>query len=401
MHLTWNTGDPVIQLNFPNPLNVSVQVGDIAYFSNPTEVGQAQEWAATTTPHLANPQSGIIMIGEIIQIIPWNGIVSSIICNMPQDLFNQYFEQIIAGGCITTPDPYTGNKTLMAPTYDVDAGLGPALQADGSPNGNQNAWFQWATSCTSSNTSGHIKPHHIRFNYNSVHGHPDCSYPALGAINDNSTYLQKLPHWSPPLKFFFEPGNEHLRFDDYMYINHAKQANGILHEPHLMYTSYYTVGNTPGWAAAWPGDGPQTGNFPYANLKFYTQHEIIAAAINDFTVDNGFWTTATFGNGDSNFIQAPYHGMTWEEWMFHQTVIIPYGSSSGWHSPLLWGWVEEEAAITSTTTCTQGSFIMFSKDNKVNMSDMLGYYASVELRNSSTTEAELFNVGTTFFESSK
>ena len=39
MHLTWVTGDPVIQLNFPNPLNTSVQVGDVAYFSNPTAVG--------------------------------------------------------------------------------------------------------------------------------------------------------------------------------------------------------------------------------------------------------------------------------------------------------------------------------------------------------------------------
>jgi hypothetical protein len=50
---------------------------------------------------------------------------------------------------------------------------------------------------------------------------------------------------------------------------------------------------------------------------------------------------------------------------------------------------------------TQGSFIMFSKDNKANISDVLGYYASVELRNNSKTEAELFNVGATFFESSK
>ena len=87
MHLTWQAGDPVVQLNFPNPLNVSVQVGDVAYFSNPTPVGQAQPWTATTTPHLSNPQSGIIMIGEIIQIIPWNGTVSSIICNMPQILY--------------------------------------------------------------------------------------------------------------------------------------------------------------------------------------------------------------------------------------------------------------------------------------------------------------------------
>ena len=101
MHLTWQAGDPVVQLNFPNPLNVSVQVGDVAYFSNPTPVGQAQPWTATTTPHLSNPQSGIIMIGEIIQIIPWNGTVSSIICNMPQALFNQYSADSKSLGILT------------------------------------------------------------------------------------------------------------------------------------------------------------------------------------------------------------------------------------------------------------------------------------------------------------
>ena len=90
---------PIIQLNFPNPLNVSVQVGDVAYFSNPTEVGQPQEWTATTTPHLSNPQGGIIKIGEIVEIILWDGTTSAIRCDMPQALFNQYFSQIVAGEC--------------------------------------------------------------------------------------------------------------------------------------------------------------------------------------------------------------------------------------------------------------------------------------------------------------
>ena len=54
-----------------------------------------------------------------------------------------------------------------------------------------------------------------------------------------------------------------------------------------------------------------------------------------------------------------------------------------------------------TTNCEDPSFIMFSKDNKANMSSLLGYYASVEFRNNSTDKAELFNVGTVFTESSK
>ena len=47
------------------------------------------------------------------------------------------------------------------------------------------------------------------------------------------------------------------------------------------------------------------------------------------------------------------------------------------------------------------SFIMFSKDNKANMANMLGYYASVEYRNNSTDKAELFATGVEVHESSK
>lgn len=48
-----------------------------------------------------------------------------------------------------------------------------------------------------------------------------------------------------------------------------------------------------------------------------------------------------------------------------------------------------------------GSFILFSKDNKVNLSSLLGYYAELKIVNASTEEAELFSVGVDTFESSK
>ena len=47
------------------------------------------------------------------------------------------------------------------------------------------------------------------------------------------------------------------------------------------------------------------------------------------------------------------------------------------------------------------SFILFSKDNKANLSSILGYFAEVKMINNSTTEAELFSVGVDMFESSK
>ena len=48
-----------------------------------------------------------------------------------------------------------------------------------------------------------------------------------------------------------------------------------------------------------------------------------------------------------------------------------------------------------------GVFIMFSKDNKVNLSSILGYYAEIKFNNDSIDKAELFSVGCDVFESSK
>lgn len=49
----------------------------------------------------------------------------------------------------------------------------------------------------------------------------------------------------------------------------------------------------------------------------------------------------------------------------------------------------------------KGDFILFSKDNKVNMTSLLGYYAKVKMRNNSKKEAEIFRVNADYFESSK
>ena len=46
-------------------------------------------------------------------------------------------------------------------------------------------------------------------------------------------------------------------------------------------------------------------------------------------------------------------------------------------------------------------FIMFSKDNKANLSSLLGYYAEIQFVNNSSTKAELFSVGADVFISSK
>ena len=48
-----------------------------------------------------------------------------------------------------------------------------------------------------------------------------------------------------------------------------------------------------------------------------------------------------------------------------------------------------------------GDFILFSKDNKANMTSLLGYYAETTIRNNSTERSELFQVSADYFESSK
>lgn len=121
---------PLVQLDFPNPLNTSVQIGDTAYFSNPIDYGttgnplSGNQWASTTTPHLTSDQSDIIKIGVITAITPWNGTVNSIICDMPQALFNQYFSSIIAGACVQVP---SGNPITSGNCSNFDTSYSPTV----------------------------------------------------------------------------------------------------------------------------------------------------------------------------------------------------------------------------------------------------------------------------------
>ena len=56
---------------------------------------------------------------------------------------------------------------------------------------------------------------------------------------------------------------------------------------------------------------------------------------------------------------------------------------------------------TSTAIPTTSDFIFFSKDNKVNLTSLLGYYASVKFKNGSTAKAEMFSAACEINESSK
>ena len=55
----------------------------------------------------------------------------------------------------------------------------------------------------------------------------------------------------------------------------------------------------------------------------------------------------------------------------------------------------------NTVLPSTNDFIFFAKDNRANMTSLLGYYNEVEMTNNSTSKAELYAVGTEIVESSK
>jgi hypothetical protein len=56
---------------------------------------------------------------------------------------------------------------------------------------------------------------------------------------------------------------------------------------------------------------------------------------------------------------------------------------------------------SNTVLPASNDFLFFSKDNRANMTSLLGYYAEVEVQNNSTSKAEIFAMGSEIFESSK
>ena len=57
--------------------------------------------------------------------------------------------------------------------------------------------------------------------------------------------------------------------------------------------------------------------------------------------------------------------------------------------------------INNVTPPTTSSFILFSKDNTVNCSSLVGYYGSAKFKNNSKEKAELFSAACEINESSK
>ena len=88
-----------LQLDFQHDINVSVQIGDLVYWVPTVPVGVANSnplnptngpWESTTTPHDTAPRENIILIGPVIQFIPWDGTIASIIADYSDSLAEIY-----------------------------------------------------------------------------------------------------------------------------------------------------------------------------------------------------------------------------------------------------------------------------------------------------------------------
>ena len=81
-------------------------------------------------------------------------------------------------------------------------------------------------------------------------------------------------------------------------------------------------------------------------------------------------------------------------------ISIGYPISSITNNPNVLG-IEFPNAATNINVPPSDAFIMFGKDNTINVSSLSGYFAEVEFRNNSNKKIELFAVGSDISPSSK
>ena len=98
--------------------------------------------------------------------------------------------------------------------------------------------------------------------------------------------------------------------------------------------------------------------------------------------------TSTSSAPGSNILQATTSGVT----KFGPITDIRPGSSPE---------IDVVYDINLVSPPTGGEYIMFEKDKKVNSSSLIGYYANVELENTSDKPIEMFSIGSEVSENSK
>ena len=418
---------PIVELRFPNVLQTSVQIGDYAYFSNPIAVGPEREYprgepgvpaGKTHTPHMTNTQSEIIMIGEIVDIGQWtyndNLSIRShntfagrppvqdagfIHCDMPQDLFNQYWDQIQNSQCETIPDPnatvITGDcanytHAINHPVINNDSGswlwgIGNGSYSGYLPPQNPFIWFFDNPTVDSSEILFHITNDPANFPVNAFDNACEVQ-PNTKNVNGVDDLVQGLTNvWQSAGWFQLSIVNQHGTFGNF-------QTEFPIDSSVTTPAGHTSYGNT---CHFFPANYQPFGAPNYNNPGRASANDMISKMIE------------LYPNGGYSY------GMTYQEFINHHENYMNTFLASVWNvggqppefnfdlHAYFGDWSTGSYTPGFTTNCEDPSFIMFSKDNKANMSSLLGYYASVEFRNNSTDKAELFSVGTVFTESSK
>jgi len=454
---------PIVELRFPNVLQTSVQVGDVAYFSNPVAVpdanipGQNYEWEATHTPHMTNARSEIKMIGEIISIDtyvytaqPGTSIRSHITvdgvppvqnagvirCDMPQDLFNKYWDEVKQGQCqITILNTSTGtgdcydNYTHLTdyPRFDI----GNASDSTFLYNPNDIAFRDYVFTWAFDNPT--IPIGDVLFHIGWGIGTTNLDNTACGTCNPSagfftpSNFCQVLQQsknvpgvgndWDPTRHNVWTPAPKLFMMNTHRGANLDGNGTGIISGGPNQQLGMINSSNTTfnqGWGIWY--------NIAYGTSGYSYSANLIIDKLADMYPGYGYiygWTWQQFIQNHWS-IQA----QVYSDWIAQHgpngTNLLA-GTNAGGPNPYVtnnvynntpdsvagvWGggtiqFPDGSFEPDIQTNCEEPSFIMFSKDNKANMSSILGYYASTEFRNNSTDKAELFNVGTVFTESSK
>jgi len=326
---------PIVQFTFSHKLNESVQVGDIAYFSNPTAVPPpgTSNWygpipalsnahGTSYPPHKTSIREDIIKIGEIEEIIFWDGSTNSIICNMSQALYNSYANNFVVGGSTYQYNFITGTGAIAG--YQTVANIYP-------------------------------------LDFTNYHSCATCQNSAALAAN--------MPN---PLPIYLQANQqENIVNVVFRYVRDGDQNVWISDGYAAIPTNdpYYQPGRINGFIAV--------SGFTIVDNSGTTYYEPQNTTTLPFPVVADPLKPYSYGVAAQAYPNAV---------SIEPTDFVPLKGTVG----------------NGTLVNTQGSFIMFSKNNKANQSDVLGYYALVEFRNSAiNTGSELFNAGITYSNSSK